>query len=59
MTEIKSRRMRWAGYVARMGLMNSYNILIGKIEGKRPPGRPRRRWEDNNRMNLRGIGWRM
>jgi hypothetical protein len=54
---IKSRRMRWAGHVARMGeKRNSYRILVGKPEGKRPLGRPRRRWEDNIRMDLREIG---
>jgi hypothetical protein len=36
---------------------NAYRILVGKPEGKRPLGRPRRRWEDNNRMDLREIGW--
>jgi hypothetical protein len=36
---------------------NAYRILVGKPEGKRPPGRPRRRWEDNIKMELRGIGW--
>jgi hypothetical protein len=55
---IKSRRMRWAGHVARMGeKRNAYRILVGKPEGKRPLGRPRRRWEDNIRMDLREIGW--
>jgi hypothetical protein len=45
---IKSRRMRWAGHVARMGeKRNSYRILVGKPEEKRPLGRPRRRWADN------------
>jgi hypothetical protein len=45
---IKSRRMRWAGYVARMGEGRGvYMALVGKPEGKRPLGRPRRRWEDN------------
>jgi hypothetical protein len=45
---IKSRRMRWAGHVARMGeKRNAYRILVGKPEGKRPLGRPRRRWVDN------------
>jgi hypothetical protein len=43
---ITSRRMKWEGHVARMGKMrNSYNILVGKPEWKRPPGRPRRRWK--------------
>jgi hypothetical protein len=47
---IRSRRMRWAGKVPRMGEMrNTYKILVGKPEGKRPLGRPRRRWEDNIR----------
>jgi hypothetical protein len=55
---IKSRRMRWAGHVARMGeARNAYRIWGGKLEGKRPLGRPRRRWEDNIRMDLREIGW--
>jgi hypothetical protein len=44
----KSRRIRWAGHVARMGeKRNAYKILVGKPEGKRPPGRPRCRWVDN------------
>jgi hypothetical protein len=54
---IKSRRMKWAGHVARMGKRSAYRILVGKPEGKRPLGRPRRRWEDNIRMDLREIGW--
>jgi hypothetical protein len=55
---IKSMRMRWAGHVALMGeKRNSYTILVGKPEVKRPLGRHRRRWEDNIRMNLRDIGW--
>jgi hypothetical protein len=50
---IKSRRMRWAGHVARMGEMrNACRLLVGKPEGKRPLGRPRRRWVDNIRMYL-------
>jgi hypothetical protein len=49
----KSRRMRWAGHVARMGEKNAYRILVGKPEGKRPLGRPRLRWEDNIKMGLR------
>jgi hypothetical protein len=54
---IKSRRVRWAGYVARMGYMrNAYRTLGGKSEGKRLLGRPRRRWE-YIRMDLRDIGW--
>ena len=49
---IKSRRMRWAGYVARMGEERGvYRVLVGKPEGRRPLGRPRRRWVDNIRMD--------
>ena len=45
---LKSRRLRWAGHVARMGQSrNAYRVLVGKPEGKRPLGRPRHRWEDN------------
>jgi transcription termination factor 2 len=55
---IKSRRMRWAGHIARMGQKrNAYRILVGKPEGKRPLGRPRRRRVDNIKMDLREIGW--
>jgi hypothetical protein len=51
-------RMRWAGHVARMGKKrNAYRILVGKSEGKRQPGRPRRRWIDTIKMDLREIGW--
>ena len=51
---IKSRRMRWAGYVARMGEERRvYRVLLGKPEGKRPLGRSRRRWEDNIRISRR------
>ena len=54
---VKSRRMRWAGHVARMGDGSGvHRILIGKPEGKRPLGRPRRRWEDNINMYLSGSG---
>jgi hypothetical protein len=49
---IKSRRMRWTGHVARMGKRNAYRLLVGKSEGKRPLGRPRRRWVDKIRMDL-------
>ena len=50
---IKSRRMRWAGHVARMGEeRGAYRVLVGKPEGKRSLGRPRRRWVDNIRMDL-------
>ena len=57
---IKSRRMRWAGHVARMGEGRGvYWVLVGKPEGKRLLGRPRRRWEDNIRMDLQeeGLGY--
>jgi hypothetical protein len=54
---IKSRRMRWAGHVARMGEgKDLYRVLVRRPEGKRPLGRPRRRWEDNIKMDLRQIG---
>jgi hypothetical protein len=54
---IKSRRMRWAGHMARMGKKrNLYRLLVGKPEGKRPLGRPRRRWIDNIKMDLLEIG---
>jgi hypothetical protein len=50
--------MRWESNVARMGLMrNVYNILVAKSEGKRPLGRPRRRWKYNVLMDLKEIGW--
>jgi hypothetical protein len=55
---IKSRRMRWAGHVARMGeKRKTYRLLVGKPEGKRPLGRPRRRWVDNIRIDLGEVGW--
>jgi hypothetical protein len=55
---IKSSRMRWAGHVARLREgRNVYRVLVGKLEGKRPLGRPRRKWEDEINMGLRGIGW--
>jgi hypothetical protein len=54
---MKSRGIRWAGHEARMGAnMNAYRILVGKPEGKRPLGRPRRRWVDNIKMDLREMG---
>jgi hypothetical protein len=54
---IKSRRMRWAGHVARMREGRGvYRVLVGRPEGKRTLGRPRRRWEDNINMDLREIG---
>jgi hypothetical protein len=55
---IKARKIRWAGHVARMGkVRGAYNILDGRHEGRRPLGRPRRRWEDNIKMDLREIGF--
>ena len=54
---IKLRRMRWPGHVARVGERRGvYRALVGKPEGKRPLGRPRHRWEDNNRMDLQEVG---
>jgi hypothetical protein len=54
---IKSRRVRLPGHVARMEVMrNAYSILVGKPAGNRPLGRPRRRWEDNIRVDHREIG---
>jgi hypothetical protein len=56
--QIKSRKIKWAGNVARMREeKNVYRVLMGKPEGKRPLERPRRRWEDGIRMDLREIGW--
>jgi hypothetical protein len=55
---MKSRRIRWAGHVARMrAKKNVYSSMVGKPEGKRPLGRPRRRWVDNIRMDLGEVGW--
>jgi hypothetical protein len=55
---IKSRRMRWVGHVARMGEgRGAYRILVGRPEERRPLGRPRRRWEDNIKMDLQEVGW--
>jgi hypothetical protein len=55
---IKSKRMGWVGHVALMGeKRDAYRILVRKPEGKRPVGRPRRRWVDNIKMDLREIGW--
>jgi hypothetical protein len=55
--QVKSRRMRWAEHVARMGEERKmYKVLVGKPERKRPLGRPRRRWEDGVRIDLREIG---
>jgi len=54
---IKSRRMRWAGHVARMREGRGvYRVLVGKPEGKRPLGRPRHRWRDNIKMDLQEVG---
>jgi hypothetical protein len=61
--QVKSRQMRWAGHVTCMGEERKvYKVLVGKPEGKRPLGRPRRRWEDGIRMDLReivlwGVDW--
>ena len=57
---VKSRRMKWAGYVTRMGEGRGVlRVLVGKPEGKRPLGRPRRRWEDNIKLDLQEVetGW--
>ena len=54
---IKSRRMRWVGHVACMGERRGvYRVLVGKSEGNRPLVRPRRRWEDNIKMDLQEVG---
>ena len=54
---IKLRRMRWAGHIESMGERRVvYRVLVGKPEGKRPLGRPRRRWEDNIKLNLQEVG---
>jgi hypothetical protein len=55
---IKLRRLRWAGHVARMGeRRGAYRALVGKPEGTRPLERPRSRWEDNIKMDIREVGW--
>jgi hypothetical protein len=55
---IKSRRLRWAGHVAHMGeRRGAYRVLLGKPEGRRPLERPRCRWQDNIKMDLREEGW--
>jgi hypothetical protein len=57
MRVFKSRRMRWAGHVARMGEeRGEHRVLVGKPEGKRPLGRPRRKWEDNIKMDFEEVG---
>jgi len=54
---IKLRRMRWAGYVVRVGEERGvYRVLVGKLVGRRPLGRPRHRWVDNIRMDLQEVG---
>jgi hypothetical protein len=54
---VKSKRMRWAGHVARMGEDRGvHRVLVRKPEEKRPLGRPRRRWEDNIKMDLQEVG---
>jgi len=54
---VKSKRMRWAGHVAHMGEgIGVHRVLVGRPEGKRPLGRPRRRWEDNIKMDRQEVG---
>jgi hypothetical protein len=54
---VKSRRMRWTGQVARMGEERGvHRVLVGKPEGKKTLGRPRRRWEDNSKRDLQEVG---
>jgi hypothetical protein len=56
---IKPRRLRWAGYAARMeARRGAHRVLVAKREGRRPFGRLRHRWEDNIKMDLREVGWR-
>jgi hypothetical protein len=55
---IKSRRMRWVGHVACMGDRRvAYTFLVGRSEGDAPLGRARRRWEEDIKMDLQGVGW--
>jgi hypothetical protein len=55
---IKSIRLRWAGHVVRMGVRGgAYKVFVGKSEGRRLLERPRRRWEDSIKMDLRIVGW--
>jgi hypothetical protein len=55
---IKSRKLKWAGHVAHMGeRRGAFRALVGKPEGRRPVERPRHRWEDNIKMDLREVGW--
>jgi hypothetical protein len=54
----KSRRLKWAGHISRMGARRgAYRVLVGKPERRRQLGRPRRRWEDNIKMDLQEVGW--
>jgi hypothetical protein len=54
---VKSGRMRWAGHVERLGEERGvHRVLVGKPEGKRPLGRPRRRWEGNIKMDVQEVG---
>jgi hypothetical protein len=55
--QIKSRRRRWAGHMACLEERKLYKILVGKLKGRRPLGRPRSRWEDGIRMYLGETGW--
>ena len=56
-TNLKSKRLRWAGHAARMmQSRNAHRAFVGKPEGKRPLGRPRRRWEDNIKMDWKEVG---
>ena len=58
MRVVKSRRMRWAGHVARMGEGRGvHRVLVGKPEGERPLGRPRRRWKDNIKTDLQEVSF--
>jgi hypothetical protein len=55
---VKSRRMRWAGHVARIGEDRGvHRVLVGKLEGKRSLGSPRRRWKYNNKIDFQEVGW--
>jgi hypothetical protein len=55
---MKARRMRWTGHETRMGAnRNAYRFLVGKLEGRRSLGRPRRRWLNNIKMDLVEVGW--
>ena len=56
---IKSRRMRWVGHVTRIADRRvAYRVLVKKPEGKRPLGKPSRRWEDNIKLDIQELGWR-